>query len=506
MNNLPEWSNSRALFSLTSMCVRVLCRSVAKIREGSLLHLSPLYDENLLEQTKSKEPPGRLLEILYLHNTTQAPLLDINSRQVILDYITRVGIHVTSDFLLHLMLDGGVYHLDLEYFIQLFHDQLGGQVFEMYYGPLFYNLCHNANKSIQSLILPAHYRLCWINVRHVQFPNLKQLQIGASVGFSLESCPNLIKLTLDNFDPIFECWGLPTPICQSLVELNCLFEFNELRPLMYCLVMFPNISRLQLNYNVELIHSLISTANSSSPEQPLAQNALKVLANLRHLEQRNPLPPGRLQLLLDTCPNLESLKLPILIGTKLTNLATASRLRKLELTAEDNIFTPKIDFQSYILPMLKEIGTQLTTLYLDKFCSVNLAECARHCPNLESLTVLNSHLTGKYDLLLAHFTKLKYLQLNMFGAQRESAFRFILMFTPQLEHVTITNAYSISNADLEAIKAVNPLKMLKTFVLKDPGRWNRTILAKLFSASMSWGNLIHHDCGLKGPFEDQDRR
>lgn len=487
-NQFPHSPHRGYLKSLKILSVKVLFTPVNRIIEGCK---SLPEDPNSSGVVTRWKPPSKcFLEVLYEYNT-QPPLLDIELRQTILDYIIRAHVSVRAELFLHLLKDGDVYDLDLgEIEDRIDHDVANRQKILQ---QIFVQMCASS-EVLRKLTIYSSFissQTIWNKyLENARFPNLKEVQTYNSPRkeFPLEACPNLIKLTLEgdlkNSNQIFEC-----PSSESLIELDLKSKATAI-DLMHCLAKFPNITTLHLENIVKLIKHLNRVQN-----QCCAQSALEVLANLRQLHLYNPMPSQHIKLVIKTCPNLEELSLMLDDGAELEKLAGATKLQRLEICIEDKEIEDLFDSFSDVLPLLEKIGNQLTALSFDEVREINLPECARLCPNLESLKISYFYELGPPDLLLAHpFSKLKSLRLIPHWLDPLCA-RYLLMGAHQLENVDITFD-GITDNDLIMINNENPLKMLKTIFFRSTKSLSPAVMARLVNASISNGNLVEHNLTL----------
>lgn len=525
------FSNLHSLNSLVTKCVHVLCHSDnPRLYKTASQSLSSLYDFNLIfDKRTSSASPVRLIELLYkqFHNSPSylngkhKYLLDIHSRQAIIDYIIRERIIVSADFIVFLLQDGGVYRLDLWQLCTI--NEFTSQEVETIlhsmipWAHLFIELSIGGSQWFYEFCITSgvlRKLLCKYNSL-VNLASLKIQQIPYEMDFVslLHACPKLKHLeisqpSLRNRDILKMTTYLNAhilPICSSLQSVSLPSSVKE-EGLIYFLSKFRNITDLRCTHFEQMLDLLDSWQTNLSTNYPLAMLTLKVLTRLRCLSVAHPMSCDMIDRLVKVCPNIEQLSLEIQEGMDLSKFNQANKLSKLEL---HNSSSMPIIFTEHVVPVLKSCGHRLKSLSLEYFDHIDLTMCAQYCPNLLSFSAQwFSMLTIQRERYQNHqlvpiesppcFSNLRYIRLRPRPHQWLSAetTSFILSSSLGLRHIELYCCTELTDDTIDAILSKNRLAHLQTFILRHGHNVSKTALSHLVSTSSSCNSLVFHDCGL----------
>lgn len=514
--NFTTYNHSDGLNSLSMKCVHILCLPIANIHNRNLLNLSSIFDPNVVYRSQTQSAPIRLIEILYKNFYNQYPtgfkaFLDINSWQLIHDYIIRENIRVTVNFICYLLHDYGVYNFDLwklckickmEYFeiVNIFNQMSNCPNFRKLSlcGNLYFLTYPIFSKTLNSFF-SWNYSLQ--NLRELTLQDLLDTKL-----FTIfYACPNLqyfavAEPSLTQNDILTLCKELQTqslPICESLREVvfpSSIKEFSIMNFLSY----FPNIIHLTCTP----FEQLMDLIDSQRGKKLIATKAAIVLNKLRSLSIAHPMSRHMVNRLLTFCPNIEQLSLTLQKYMDLSILATkAPCLQKLEL----HNFVNEISFISDILPILRHCGKQIKCLSLINFEEIDLNRCAAYCPNLEvfsaqafSVITLQSRMLRMLKVKKP-FSKLRELRLQpLLVALPENVCSLMLKNCTNLRHIELYQCQRLTDHFIYEIIQQNKFDNLQILILNGHSA-TTPALARLISRATLSNNLIYHDCDLMPP-------
>lgn len=519
--NFTTYSHLEALNSLATKSVHLLCNPVGSVcsKDPAKL-LSPLFDRNLLTNQAKAKAPKRFIETLY-ENDRGRPVLDIASRQALLDYIVRERILVRANFIIYLLEDGGVHDFDLWKLsdINEFTNAEMEQILSLMcsVSSVFMRLSIGGSLWMYNFRLTSGFLKKFLcksdSLCNLKELKLQEVSLEIDIISLLYSCPNLVKLEISHPSITnnhirkmalhLENASQPS-ICRSLRSMSFPSSVKE-EGIMLFLAHFPNLIHIRCTPFEELLDYLEKISSSSlSPQQYLAHRAMAVLANVRSLYVRYPMFGGIIERLVAVCPKLEQLSLHLQNGMRLSQLANAPCLKRLELR---NSQAMPVTFSDYVEPALEAIGPQLTTLSLEYFDHIDLTKCVQHCPRLHTFAAqwfrTLSAQTHLHHLLNIKnpFNQLRHLLLrpNPHHSLHSDTISFALSHAHHLEHIELYCCSEISDQTIDEISSKNPLCKLQTFIMRHGHQVTNEGLSKLVSCASSSGNLVFHDCGLVPP-------
>lgn len=529
----PNYSRLDGLNSLVTKCVHTLCfpanESLPKASQ-----LPSLYDFNLLPNNKKRvnsKVPCRLLELFYskFHESSsyrtgeKRSLLDVHSRQFIVDYIIRERILVSANFVIQLLQDGGVYNFDLWQLCELneFTSQEAEQILLQMCScaHVFRNLTLGGSSWIYNFLIVrgalkkflSNSSLCNLNALKIQ-----QLSYETFHPL-LHSCAQLERLEiaqplLSNRDILKMSTYLASnslTICQTLRNLMLPSSVKE-EGLLHLLANFPKLTHIRCTPFEQLLDLLDLSLVNLSPTQYLAQGATTALNNLRSLTIDHPMSSDMMERLLRVCPQIEELSLQVQEGMNLSLLATqAPKLSKLALYNSPSL---PLNYLEHVVPLLEVAGQRLTSLSLEYFEHIDLTTCAQHCPNLRAFTaqwfstVTLQHRLYRLLMIKKPFCNLRYLRLRPRPHQSLSAeiTSFLLNDATQLRHIELYCCSELTDDTIFAINKLNPLQFLQTFILRHGHNVTNDALFKLVSRASANDSLVFHDCGLVPPARKEE--
>ena len=582
--NFPTYSRLDGLNSLVTKCVHTLCvpASDAATLPKTQSSVPSLYDFNLLtnhstkKRGSSRELPCRLLE-LYLErfhakrntnaitgSSSRRSLLDMHSRQSVLDYIIRERILVRANFVLQLLRDGGAFHLDLWALCEI-------NEFSPAEVEAILQAMAPVAGAFRSLTLGG---TSWIYEFTLERGPLRKLLSQAALGTSLvslkmqqvsfeslfalmHSCGRLQRLEIAQ--PSLQCadiekiasylrmqqqsgdaseedhyLNLP-PICRSLRFLSLPSSVKD-RGLMHLLPFFPRLTTLRCTPFEELLDTLeLSLAHRHHLQLPTTVTAacrtVAVLANLRSLSIAHPMSVDTVDRLMAACPHLVELSIQVQEGMSLAALATEQTAATLRRLALNNSPSMPLNFVEHVAPLLRSpTGRRLTSLSLEYFDHIDLTTVTESCPSLRSFsaqwfsTVTVQQLADEHSRRLHRmmasikkcssaassckpFSELRHLRLRPRPHQSLSAevVAYLLNDAADLRHIELYCCSELTDEAILAINQRNPLPRLQTFILRHGHSVTNGALCRLVaSAAASTGSLVFHDCGLVPPVRKEE--
>lgn len=526
--HFPTYSRLDALNSLVTKSVHVLCLPVDFLYQRPANDWSSLYDLNILNrfESKSKKAPCRLLQRLFDYHLIEnnqkfSSLLDVNSRQAIVDYIIRERISVQAEFVINLIEDGGVYNFDLWQLTEInefTHEEIERMLKSMYtYSKCFRQLSlGGASWIYHNRIVNGALKMFLCNNQNLS--NVKTLKIQhltseIDIISLFNSCSNLEHLdiaepSLKNRDMFKMTMHLSSnsdlSICRTLKHVTLPSSLQE-EGIMHFLAHFPNITHLRCTPFEQLLDLLDHSIANNSSNKFIAEKALKVLQNLRALSIAHPMSRNMVDRLLLNCPQIEELSLELQKYMSLTTLATsAQRLVKLEL---HNSANQSISFTDHVVPILEGCGQQMQVLSLINFDHIDLTKCAQYCPNLCSFSA-QCFTTITYQSRLLRwmnvkdpFRNLKHLRLRPRPDYSLPLDVCVSMLQNCLNicHIELYCCLELTDDNIDQINQTNRFKCLQTFILRHGHSVTDQALCRLVSLAVSLNNLVFHDCGLVPP-------
>ncbi|KAJ6222571.1 hypothetical protein RDWZM_001116 [Blomia tropicalis] len=531
--DFPIYTHLDALNSLVTKCVHALCFPVnSHFAKATDLSLSSLFDYNLLKKFNCRvrsKAPTRCLEILYEKFNKQSvdkSMLDIGSRQAIIDYVIREHIQISSNFIIQLLKDGGMYNLDLWQLCEINEftlnevDQILVQMsmcstvfrsLSIGGSSWFYNFCVSSG--------PLKKLLC----KSGSLPNLKSLKLQAiPLEFEfisvLYSCPILERLeisqpSLNNRDIFKMSFYMATnslPISRTLRHVTMPSSVKE-EGLLHFLAHFTNITHLRCTPFEQLLDLLDMSSNNLCASQYLVYRTQSVLSNLRSISIAHPMSCDMIDRLVKACPKIEGLTLEVQEGMNLMKLVTDTpNLSKLVL---HNSSSMPLNFVEHIVPLLEGCGNQLVSLSLENFDHIDLTTCAQYCPNLRSFSAqwfstltLQPRLYRRLYIKSKPFSHLEHLRIRPRPHQSLTAeiCSFLLNDAIQLRHIELYCCSELTDDAIIEINQRNPLQWLQTFIVRHGHNVTNEALCRLVSQASSTDNLVFHDCGLMPPIRKED--
>lgn len=451
-----------------------------------------------------------------VHGSTQ--YLPIQMRQAILDYLVRERISVGAQFVCELLQGGGVHCFDMWALADnnLYKPQEVTAILE--------TLANNC-ASLRELVLGGS---TWIyNTRILRGP-LKQLfqrklpslrslkiqQVSSSDEFIsiCEACDNLQKLDISQpsltdrdiarvEDSLLA--GSCAAIRKSLKELRLPSTIKN-GGILRLLAIFANVRWLK----VTRFETILETLEESAQFEGCAffeqlKRAEVTLRQLRGLTITHPLGCDTVEQVVDTCPLIEELSLEVQDGMLLSSICRLQHLKRLELRNSPNL---PASYLQEVVPVLNEIGSKLETLSLEQFDVLDLAQCARLCPNLNALsaqwfTILGCNRSTSMgmskaarDSLRTPFQSLRYLRLRP-RAEREvqpEAVNFLLTHAHFLEHCELYCCHQLNDDHISKINDTNRLEHLQHLILRHGHSVSKSTINVLTKSST---NLQYLDCG-----------
>lgn len=525
--NFPTYSRLDALNSLVTKSVHVLCLPVDFLYQRPASDWSSLYDLNILNrfESKNKKAPYRLLQRLYddylIRNNQKFSLLDVNSRQAIIDYIIRERISVQAEFVISIIEDGGVYNLNIWQLTEInefTHEEIDRMLKAMYtFSKCFRQLSlGGASWIYHNPIVNGALKMFLCNNRNlfnVKALRIQHLTSEIDITSLFNSCANLEHLeiaepSLKNRDMFKMTKHLSSnpdlSICRSLQHITLPSSLQE-EGIMHFLAHFPNITHLRCTPFEQLLDLLEHSITNGSSNKLIAEKALKVLSNLRALSIAHPMSRNMVNRLLSNCPQIEELSLELQKYMSLSTLATsAQRLVKLEL---HNSANQSISFADHVVPILEGCGQQMQVLSLINFDHIDLTKCAQYCPNLRSLSA-QCFTTITYQRRLLRWMNVR----NPFGNLKHLRLRprpdyslpvdicvSLLKNCLNLSHIELYCCLELTDDNIDQINQTNRFERLQTFILRHGHSVTDHALCRLVSCATSLNNLVFHDCGLVPP-------
>ncbi|KAF7493811.1 hypothetical protein SSS_07141 [Sarcoptes scabiei] len=521
--NFPLYSpHNDGLNSLLAECVHFLCKPLDSNQ------LSSLQDFNVSAKSfDNLETPHRLIEKLYEYGhqkrkNPKSPLLNLNCRQSLIDYIIRERLKIRSDLILQLFDDGGLRDFDLwklseineftaieikKIFLKMlersdnFHQlSLGGINWiynsEIINGVLREFLCHNKNLT---------------NLR-----SLKIQQITSQIDFFslLSSCPNLNSLEIAepslNDATIIELnnrFGLnhaKLDVCHSLKRITFPSSIKE-QGLILFLAHFTSITHLRCTPFEQLLdlldQYLVNETSQAENFINIAQKVSSTLKNLKVLSIAHPMSRNMIERLVRHCPKLVEISLELQKQMNLIPLIEATNLEKLEL---HSCAFESISFIEHIVPILERCGHRIKSLSLINFDHIDLSKCAQYCPNLltfsaqcfQTITSQNRYL--KLFGIKNFFPHLKQLRLRPRPTHVTpiDICLQLIQNANDLEHIECYCCSDLNDEKIDEINRKNSLSYLETLILGHNHQVTYEALCRLVRASYLSNNFVFHDCGL----------
>ncbi|KAH9388106.1 hypothetical protein TYRP_009314 [Tyrophagus putrescentiae] len=559
--NFPTYSRLDGLNSLVTKCVHTLCvpASDAATLPKTQSSVPSLYDFNLLtnhstkKRGSSRELPCRLLE-LYLErfhakrntnaitgSSSRRSLLDMHSRQSVLDYIIRERILVRANFVLQLLRDGGAFHFDLWALCEINE-----------FSPAEVEAILQAMAAVagafRSLSIGG---TSWIYEFTLERGPLRKLLNQAALGTSLRS----LKMQQVSFESLFalmhSCGRLqrleiaqPSLQCADIEKIASYLRMQQQhlpssvkdRGLMHLLPFFPRLTTLRCTPFEELLDTLEqSLAHRHHLQLPTtvtaARRTVAVLADLRSLSIAHPMSVDTVDRLMAACPHLVELSIQVQEGMSLAALATEQTAATLRRLALNNSPSMPLNFVEHVAPLLRSpTGRRLTSLSLEYFDHIDLTTVTESCPSLRSFsaqwfsTVTVQQLADEHSRRLHRmmasikkcssaassckpFSELRHLRLRPRPHQSLSAevVAYLLNDAADLRHIELYCCSELTDEAILAINQRNPLPHLQTFILRHGHSVTNGALCRLVaSAAASTGSLVFHDCGLVPPVRKEE--
>ena len=443
--------------------------------------------------------------------------LPIQMRQNVLDYLIRERIPVNASYVCDL-LQGGVYSFDLW---SLADNNL--------YKPkdviaILETLAANSS-CLTELIIGGS---TWIYNNRILRGPLRQLflsklpklrvlkmqQVSSADEFMAicEACINLVKL--DICQPSLTDRDIAR-VEETLLGSTCdaiRGNLKELRlpstikngGIMRLLAAFSNVRWLKVARFENLLESIEEAPQYEGCHfYSQIQLAEKTLAQLRGLTITHPLGFDSVDQVVEKCPLIEELGLEV---QSCMTLGSISRLTQLKRLALHNSANTPCSYLEQVVPLLQQIGANLETLSLEQFDVLDLAQCARLCPNLNALsaqwfTILGCNRGTTMGLSRAEreatrtpFRSLRYLRLRP-RAQREVASEtvdYLLSHAHYLEHCELYCCRDLNDDSIKQIIKTNGFQNLKQLILRHGHDVSKSMLNQLTAMS---DKLQYVDCG-----------
>ncbi len=144
----------------------------------------------------------------------------------------------------------------------------------------------------------------------------------------------------------------------------------------------------------------------------------------------------------------------------LFRLSRLKCLKKFRLDDQRNMVT----FRWGLLPFLHACGEGLLELTLINVKDVNVAAIAAHCPNLETMNLVDMSSTTTAGFTCNHpFQHLRHLEMrqHQIDCTSEEAIKYLLAYSHKLEYISFFNITSLYDSVLHDILQTNSLSCLE---------------------------------------------
>jgi hypothetical protein len=284
------------------------------------------------------------------------------------------------------------------------------------------------------------------------------------------------------------------------------------------LASFPNVKWLKTTRFENILENI-----ENAPEfegcafHEQIRQAERSLRQLRGLTITHPLGyTDTVRHIVNLCPLLEELSLEVQDGMQLNSIANLRHLRRLEFRNSANV---PASYLQEVQPLLKKVGQNLETLSLEEFAVIDLASCARLCPNLSAMsaqwfTILGCNKGSSLGMskenrehLKRPFQSLRYLRLRPKSQHKvhPEAAQFLLSYAHYLEHCELYCCEELNDEHIKSITDTNGFSHLKKLIVRHGHDVSREAWHRLMNIAES---LEYVDCRkpklVKSELDDDD--